>query len=191
MENGGSIKTPIHSQSKKRKYVDAERVAAVSNKINRNLLKGKQLETSQNLGTSNGSHSAKSRPKKNKNNVNQHNKPKLVQDSQDDLRITKFQDKSKGMKSSLYNGTIKKENEPVSDYGGADPLSQQRKDNTQSSKKMSSKKPAANDSRGKVQLFSSKSFNMKFFVTSIPNGLCFCLCVHCSLTLIALMLITG
>ncbi|GJS74018.1 armadillo-type fold protein [Tanacetum coccineum] len=152
LENGGSKKTVIHSQSKKQKYIVGERIAAVSNKINRHQLKGKQLETSQNRGTSNGSHSAKGRPKKNKNNVNQHNKPKLVQDSQEDLRVTKFQDKSKGMKSSLYNGIIKKENEPVSDYGGADPLSQQMKDNTQSSKKKSSKKPVANDSRGKNNL---------------------------------------
>ncbi|PWA69869.1 Armadillo-type fold [Artemisia annua] len=125
LDNGGSIKTLIHSQSKKRKYVDTERVAAVSNKINRHRLKEKQLETSQNLGTSNGSHSAKGQPKKNRNNVNQHNKPKLVQDSQEDLRITKFEEKSK------------------------DPLSQQRKDNTQSSKKKSSKKSVANGSLGK------------------------------------------
>nr|GEW42447.1 armadillo-type fold [Tanacetum cinerariifolium] len=128
LENGGSIKTVIHSQSKKQKYIVGERIAAVSNKINRHQLKGKQLETSQNLGTSNGSHSAKGRPKKNKNNVNQHNKPKLVPDSQEDLRVTKFQDKSK------------------------DPLSQQMKGNTQSSKKKSSKKPVANDSRGKDNL---------------------------------------
>ncbi|KAI3761482.1 hypothetical protein L1987_51899 [Smallanthus sonchifolius] len=129
LENGGSMK--------KQKSID------------KNQLKGKELETS-----------SRGRPKKNKNSLNQDNGPNLVQNSQEDTRRTRSQNKKQSSKTngniensgSLYNVVIKKEDETISDYGGAEPLVQQTNNNKiLNRRKPSSNKRVANGSRGKIQ----------------------------------------
>lgn len=194
LENGGSTKTLIHSQPKKQKYIDTQRVSSVPKKIdqkpnttpsklddpnNKNRLKGKELEASRNLSSTHESHSAKGRPKNKKNNLSQDGSPKFVQDSKDDLRRTRFQDKashsgglslkekSKGVKGStekqstktkgniktsgsLYNLAIKKEDEDLTDAGGAEPLMNDKVQDRRKPSSSSSKKHVADDgSRGK------------------------------------------
>ncbi|XP_024971623.1 uncharacterized protein LOC112510439 isoform X2 [Cynara cardunculus var. scolymus] len=125
LENGGSTKT-MHSQPKKQKYTDTQRVSAGPKKIDRkpdtmsskldepshkNRLKGKELEASQNLDSAHESLSAKGRSRNKKNN--------LSQDSKKDLKRTRFQDKaspsggvsskekSKGVKGSTEKQSTK------------------------------------------------------------------------------------
>lgn len=90
MENGGSRKTLTNSQSKKQKLIETQKVASNSKKRNElNQVKGKEVEK---YNSPNESHSVKGRPKK-KSNSNQESRPKLVQDSKEDVRKTRFKGK--------------------------------------------------------------------------------------------------
>ncbi|XP_076886360.1 sister chromatid cohesion protein PDS5 homolog D-like isoform X2 [Bidens hawaiensis] len=120
--------------TKKQKFVD------------KNQFKGKELETSR-----------RGRPRKNKNILNQYDSPKSVQNSQENLRRTGFQDKKQlsktkgdiGNSGSLYNAVTKMEDESLSDFDGSGPLTQQMSNIKKRRRKSSSNTHASNGSRGK------------------------------------------
>ncbi|XP_023744117.1 sister chromatid cohesion protein PDS5 homolog D [Lactuca sativa] len=117
--------TLMHSHSKKQKHIDTQKVSKKIEDYHKNQIKGKDLEASQNLNSPHETHSSKGRPKNKKVNSSQDSKPKLVQDSKEDLRKTRFQDKasnsaklkekSQGMKKSLTSNSsvIKKEDDII------------------------------------------------------------------------------
>lgn len=151
LENGGSMK--------KNKYID------------KNQLKEKELETPK-----------RGRPKKNKNILIQDNGPNSVQNSQEGTRRTRFQGKKQSSKSngdiknsdSIYNAVIKTEDVTLSDYDGAETLTQHKNNSTiQKRRKPSSNKRAANGSRGKVLLLKllliSIYYLQTFYFTVLTN----------------------